>query len=431
MKGEIKNMSKPTQNGKKPTQIKGRSWMVTVQIQNMINAGLTEEQYMNYKEVADYFINLWTSSGKNRKAGAAVCTSKDGLYHMHMACYTRQDTTMNQVIRILYKSHVDLVQGTKEELRAYLEKTGEYEEKGETVHYTIGLENIEDNRGKRNDLDDMEDLIHNNMKPREILERKFRYGKYSNMLKEAYIAKRLKETPLIKEMHNEYHWGAPGTGKTYTYIKLCEEHSPDDVYICSDYSNSGGSGGGFDKYMENAAKIVILDEFRGNIPFNQLLTILDVYSRNQIHCRYQNVYCLWTSVIICTVYPPERVYSFMVDDTKRSVDSIKQFLRRLDLIVYHYKNDRGEYKTFSMKPSEYISDIDMINKARINEMREESIRLKEEAKQTECEDISANNSEENKAISQEEAENLLVELFGKPPEETTNTEKEEVKNNEE
>lgn len=200
------------------------------------------------------------------------------------------------------------------------------------------------------------------------------------------------------------------------------------VYICSDYSNSGGSGGGFDKYMENAAKIVILDEFRGNIPFNQLLTILDVYSRNQIHCRYQNVYCLWTSVIICTVYPPDKVYSFMVDDSKRSIDSIKQFLRRLDLIVYHYKNDRGEYKTYSMKPSEYISDADMIQKARLNEMREESIRLKEEAKQTECEDISANCSEENKPISQEEADKALA-AFGVT--ETIPLKKEEVKNNEE
>ena len=188
MKGEIKIMSKPT-------QIKGRSWMVTVQIKNMINANLSEEDYMNPEKVAEYFIKLWKSSGKNRKAGAAVCISKDGLYHMHMACYTRQDTTMNQVIRILHKSHVDLVQGTKEELRAYLKKEGKYEEKGEEVLHEVGLDNVEDNQGHRSDLDDMEDLIHNNMTPREILERKFRYGKYSNMLKEAYIAKRLKETP--------------------------------------------------------------------------------------------------------------------------------------------------------------------------------------------------------------------------------------------
>ena len=84
-----------------------------------------------------------------------------------------------------------------------------------------------------------------------------------------------------------------------------------------------------------------------------------------------------------------------------------------------------------MKPSEYKSAEDMKRKAFLNEMKEESIRLKEEAKQIECEDMFANCSEENKPISQEEAENLLVELFGKPPEETTNTEKEEVKNNEE
>ena len=92
----------------------------------------------------------------------------------------------------------------------------------------------------------------------------------------------------------------------------------------------------------------------------------------------------------------------MVDDNKRSIDSIKQFLRRLDLIVYHYKNDRGEYKTFSMKPSEYISDADMIQKARMNEMREESLRLKELAKQEDFEDIFANGSEDEWSKMSEE-----------------------------
>ena len=76
-----------------------------------------------------------------------------------------------------------------------------------------------------------------------------------------------------------------------------------------------------------------MDEFRGNIPYAQLLSMFDVYSRNQQHCRYQNVYNLWTSVVICSIYPPENVYSFMVDDTQKSVDSIQQLLRRLKLIV--------------------------------------------------------------------------------------------------
>ena len=408
----------------------GRSWMVTVQIKNMIKAGLSEEQYKNPEIMADCFIKLWESSGKGRKAGIAVCESKEGHYHAHMACYGNT-TTLKKVSDVLFQSHVDPVLGTKRQLLQYLKKEGKYAEKEEKVLYVRNLENVEDNQGKRNDLDDIEQLLENNMTPEQIFNECFRYRKYEKMIKAAYLSKRIQETPLIKEMHNEYHWGASGTGKTYTYIKKCEEYSPDEVYICNDYSNSGGSGGGFDFYANNAAKIVILDEFRGNMPFHQLLSMLDVYSRNQQHCRFQNTYNLWTSVIICTVYPPEKVYSFMVKDEERKTDSIKQLFRRLNLIVYHYKNDRGEYKTYSMKPSEYISDADMKHKAFMNEMREESIRLKEETKQMNCEDLFANSSEENKPISQEEAENLLVELFEKPPEETTNTEKEEVKNNEE
>jgi len=415
-------------------QTQGRSWMVTVQVKNMIKAGLTEEQYKNPEVLAEFLINLWNNSGKGRKAGIAVCKSKDGLYHAHMGCYGNT-TTLKKVSDVFYQSHVDPVLGTKRQLINYFKKVGKYADKGEEVLYTKNLEDIEDNQGKRNDLDDIQQLLENNMTPEQIFDTCFRYRKYEKMIKAAYLEKRIKETPLIKEMNNEYHWGDSGTGKTYTYIKKCEEYSPDEVYICNDYSNSSGSGGGFDFYANNAAKIIILDEFRGGMPFHQLLSILDVYSRNQQHCRFQNTYNLWTSVIICTILSPDELYKRMVEESKRGADSKKQLFRRLNLIVYHYKNERGKYKTYSMKPSEYISDADMINKARLNEMREESIRLKEEAKQTECEDISANNSEDEWSKMSEEERKIeaakILASFGAPPEETTNTEKEEVKNNEE
>ncbi len=44
----------------------------------------------------------------------------------------------------------------------------------------------------------------------------------------------------------------------------------------------------------------------------------------------------------------------MVEDSKRNRDKIDQLLRRLDLIVYHYK-DNDEYKTFSIPASEYTN----------------------------------------------------------------------------
>lgn len=345
---------------------RGRCWLGTIHIVNMEKAGLTKEDYENPEYLAEHFINLWENSGKGRKAGIAVCLSNNGCYHAHIACYGNT-TTLKKVSDILFQAHIEPQLGGKEQLKAYLLKEGEYEEKGEQVLCTKGLDVIQDNQGKRNELEEIEELLNEGYTPNEIFEISFRYRKYEKMIKADYLSKRIKETPLIKKMNNEYHWGESGTGKTYTYIKLCEQYSEDDVYLMNDYSNSGSSGGGFDKYADNPAKIIVLDEFRGNMPYHQLLSLLDVYSRNQQHCRYQNTYSLWTSVIICSIYPPEEVYKFMVENNAQNVDTIKQFLRRLNLIVYHYIDSNGNYKTFEMPASEYKNKWDMIAKATINE----------------------------------------------------------------
>jgi len=57
----------------------------------------------------------------------------------------------------------------------------------------------------------------------------------------------------------------------------------------------------------------------------------------------------------------------MVDDTKKNIDSISQFFRRLNVIVYHYKNKEGEYKSFEMPACEYSCAEEMIKKAELYE----------------------------------------------------------------
>lgn len=342
--------------------IRGRCWVGTIHITNMVKAGLSKEEYEVPEKLADYFISLWEKSGKGRKAGIAVCVSNDGCYHCHIACYGNT-TTLKKVSDVLFQSHIEPQLGGKEQLKAYLLKEGEYEEKGEQVLYTKGLDVIENNQGCRNDLEEIEELLNQGYTPKEIFEESFRYRKYEKMIKSHYLQKRINETPLIKDMWNEYHFGASGSGKTYTYIRLCDKYSPDDVYLCNDYANSGSSGGGFDFYSNNPAKIILLDEFRGNIPFHNLLSLLDVYSRNQQHARYQNTYNLWTSVIICSIYPPEEVYKFMVDDTHRNTDSIRQLMRRLNTIVYHFKDKEGHFRTYTMPAKDYKGANDIIQKA--------------------------------------------------------------------
>lgn len=114
------------------------------------------------------------------------------------------------------------------------------------------MDEIQDIQGQRNDLNDIENLLEMGARPNDILASNFRYRKYEKMINAAYHNKRMQDTPLIKEMSNEYHVGESGTGKTYTYIKLCETHSPEDVYLITDYDN-----GSFDFYAESAVSISI------------------------------------------------------------------------------------------------------------------------------------------------------------------------------
>lgn len=361
--------------GKFSVSTRGRAWVATVQIQNMENAGLSKEEYENPEKLADFFTKLWNESGKDRTSGIAVCLSAKGLYHAHMACYGNT-TTLKKVSDTLFQSHVEPQLGGKKELTAYLKKEGMYEEKGEIILFTKDIDMVQDAQGARNDIEEIEEMLNKGMKPAEILGTSFSFWKYEKMIKSAYFDKRIKETPLIKNMWNEYHWGASGTGKTYVYIEKCKQLSADEVYLCNDYANSRSSGGGFDFYSNNPAKVIILDEFRGNMDYKQLLSLLDVYSRNQQHCRYQNIYQLWESVIICSIYPIEEVYGFMVDQNKQGRDPIKQLYRRIHTIVYHYKNKRGEYRKFQMPMQKYPGKDDMIKKAEAHEAYIEDLRTK-------------------------------------------------------
>ena len=68
-------------------------------------------------------------------------------------------------------------------------------------------------------------------------------------------------------------------------------------------------------------------------------------------------------MIICSIYPPEEIYEMMVNDTNKNTDSFQQLMRRLNTIVYHYRNSKGEYKTYTLSADRYKSAEDMIKQA--------------------------------------------------------------------
>ena len=164
------------------------------------------------------------------------------------------------------------------------------------------------------------------------------------MIRDHYYQKRAKDTPVLRDVTIYWHVGETGTGKSYERIKKIEEFGEDEVYVVSDYKN------GFDQY--GGQKVIFLEEFRGQMPYNLLLMILDKY-KVQIPARYSNVLSLWQEVHITTPKPLERVYKDMVDGD-RNLDTLDQLKRRIDFVVYHYK-DGDEYCKIEYPMSEYTS----------------------------------------------------------------------------
>lgn len=242
------------------------------------------------------------------------------------------------------KAHIEPTRGTKEQAENYINKRGKFEEKGEQGLYIARYGEIKGFQGSRRDFEVIEELIEQGYTPCQIESMSFSYRRYSKMIREAFFDKRAKETPYVREVRCIWHVGESGSGKSYTMVKLKESVGEENIYLVSDYEM-----GGFDMY--NGESILFLDEFRGQIKYSVLLTILQGY-KAQIHARYSNVIGLWSEVHITSVLPPEKVYTNMVSEN-RDVDTIKQLYRRISRIVYHWKDKNGVYHEFDIPMSEY------------------------------------------------------------------------------
>lgn len=360
---------------------RARTFVSTVHIKNMINSGLTEEQYKNPETVANHFIKKWEQSGTNRKAAAVVCMSESGTYHMHMALIGNT-TTLSYIGKTLWNSYTEPMYGNREQLKKYLLKEGEFQEKGEQILYAKNLEILESHQGKRSDLESIEQLLDDGYTPAMIFSESLAYRKYERMIKSEYISRKINSFENgTKETHHEWHWGATGTSKSHsTYYKhKIAGHNP---YLCSDPSPTGG---GFDFYAdEGMSDYIVIDDLRPyDLSYKNLLNLLDIYP-NQIHCRYANCYNTATHIMITTVYDPFSFYRKQVEDTDQTIDSFKQLLRRIETIHYHYINENGDYKEYVIPATQFTSGAEMIAQSKIYSTHEKEFEALKETNEMNC-----------------------------------------------
>lgn len=322
-----------------PTKdIKGRAWFVTIMPQSIKNMGfgdlLDDDDFPKDfigRELVEQIREEWACSGKGRSSGATACVSADGKFHIHMGVYASSQIGFTALTNVLGKAHVMPQRGTKEELIAYIKKDGKHAEKGETVLYASDMEEIQDGQGKRNDLSNMNDMIQSGMTPNEIFRMDIKYRKWDKLIKDAYFDKRYQETPIHRDIKVNWLFGGTGTGKTHIVTDLAEKYGEDNIYMVTDYAN------GFDKY--NGEPILIMDEFRGQLPYSVMLTILQGY-KQQIHARYTNIVTLWNEVYITSPLTPYEVYQ----NIDNKFDTKEQLYRRITTTTLCYKDDNGYYK---------------------------------------------------------------------------------------
>ena len=342
--------------------LKARYWFATLQKKNLLNLGLNEEEFNNYPYVAEVVTNAWTYSGKGRTLAGVICNSANDLFHLHVVVYTINPTTLRSVSKNLGSAHVEpVLAGKKDQIENYILKKPPWDEKGEEILYSFGLENIiEPKQGNRTDLDDIKLMIQDGATPNAIFQKDIRYLKYEKMVLRAYTDKRIAEAPLEKTMLCEWHFGKGRTGKSHVYIELCKKYGRENIYFMSDFEN-----GGMDLYMQRGApSILFIDDVKPeDMKYRQMLMLTDRYSSGQTHSRYANAMNLWDTVIVTSVYPIEAYYQAVVSEWNRKIDSFDQLIGRFNTIVYHYIGIDDDYKSYSMSARDYISADDMKSKA--------------------------------------------------------------------
>ena len=295
-------------------------------------------------DMVEQAIALWINGKPYRTCAVNYEIGENGTPHMHMVLEDPSKSRFTAVQKLFPSIHIEPTRGSKDQAEDYINKRGKFVEKGTTIVVPpVYHGSIKAQQGIRKDFALIEDLIEQGKRPSEITALSVNFLKHETLIRKRFFAKKFSETPNHRKVTVYWHVGESGTGKSYSQIQLMEQY-PNDVYLFNDYD-----GGGFDLY--EAQSILFMDEFKGNLKFQVLLNLLDAY-KTQLHCRYANTYALWNEVHISSIFPPEEAYKFMVETLNHTKDPFAQLLRRLNFIIYHYKQD-GEFKTFSMTAAEY------------------------------------------------------------------------------
>ena len=293
------------------------------------------EALLDPAKLAEQLQKAWEGSGEGRTAAVAVCESAGGLFHAHAALYNEKSAISRSVVSNFFgKAHADPQRGSKEDVAAYLQKTGKFEEKGEKVLATIGLEKIQDGRRKRPPKNEAaekpmwavwKDLIDAGIPiPQIVEEYPTAIPHMRNLENYVELLHKAKFENVKRTIHVTYVWGKTRTGKS---TSVYDRHGYAAVYVVRDGDMP------FDQYKYQP--VVLFEEFRSGVPYMEMLRYLDGFPMT-LRARYHDRTACYTEVYMVSNWPLERQY----EDLKTSdAASYRAFLARINTVEMHVGSD--------------------------------------------------------------------------------------------
>lgn len=302
--GEEKNYDKPT-----------KSWFAV--FNNPRDHGYSGTP----EEICERLKNEWIEGSPTRTGAWLYCISADGLEHVHMVLEDIKAMRFTAIKKEYAQGmHFSPTRGNKKQVEDYINKVGEWEEKGEKIIYTTTYGEVKGAQGRRNDLNRLYDLIRDGFTDFQILEENPQYMKYLDKIAKVRETLRYEEFKDKRrtDLHVEYWYGDPGTGKTSGVLNM---YGDSKVYMVSDYVHP------WDDYQ--GEDVVLFDDFDSNrILLNDLLRWIDIYPVN-LRSRYSNKVACFTKVYFTSNFSPEEQWSEEYRWHKKEYDAL---MRRIHVV---------------------------------------------------------------------------------------------------
>ncbi len=291
-------------------EIRARRWCFTIHLKNLLVVGMTLEEWEKWARVQDWPGVRYLVF--QRECGNA--TEREHIQgYIHFST-TKRRNYVNSVLH-LKNTHLEMSKGTPADNRAYC--TSE-DKRIDGCQY---FEHGECPGGQGSKLAGVAASIYKHGLKRAIEESPQTYITNGRGMRDLdYFYKRQKCANVIREVNVSVIYGQSGSGKSF----WAEHFDVGNMYVLPDGTGTTWMDGYDDQ------RTLIIEDFKGKIPYRTLLRMLDNYPLD-MQTKGGFVPCQYTEVIVTSNYHPNAWYDHSEDPW--GLADIGPLQRRITTIV--------------------------------------------------------------------------------------------------